>query len=154
MSILQHKTVWIPIPGSNNVAHAQYVDNYLCASHNRQYVRSDANAHQAGLEKAQMPCHDLEDGVSFTKFAGLELDGNALTARVSRRRIWILYFGITCVLALSELSGAQLECMLGHITWAMLVRRECLFPSFVRVMTLYAYIAKKRHLSGTACVQS
>ena len=113
-----------PILSKNNVAHAQYVDNYLCASRNRQYVRSDANAHQAGLEKANMPCHDLEDGVSFAKFAGLELDGVALTARVSWRRIWILYFGITYVLTLSELSGAQLECMLGHITWAMLVRRE------------------------------
>ena len=115
-----------PSMSKSCVAHAQYVDNYLCASHNPTNVAKDSNVHETSLEQVGLPCHEVETGISCVTFAGLELDGQLLTARVTWNRIWRDYFCITYVLTLSEIDGSALESIVGHITWCMLVRRGSL----------------------------
>jgi hypothetical protein len=57
---------------------------------------------------------------------------------VSNSRLWRLRLGIQYLLRLKQASGALLECLVGHLTWVGLVRRECLSI----LATTYAFIHK------------
>ena len=58
------------------------------------------------------------------EFVGLEIKKNILT--IKEGRIWKLRRAIRHVLARGRISGSVLEVLIGHATWAMLLRRESL----------------------------
>jgi hypothetical protein len=70
--------------------------------------------------------HAVFSATTHATFAGVDYDGERLTARVSSRRIWRLRYAIDYVLGRHDISGRSLEKILGHFTWGALVRREAL----------------------------
>ena len=59
-------------------------------------------------------------------FVGPQFDGNTHEVRLGWERIWRLRLGIGHLLSRGGCSGHQLEKLVGHITWAALLRRESL----------------------------
>ena len=110
----------------NSFASAIYVDNFLICSHDPEVASFQSNKHINNLETNALPCHEIEDARAYTKFAGLDFDGIELTVRIYWKRIWRIKFAIDYILSLPTLTGEQLESVLGHITWVVMVRREAL----------------------------
>lgn len=116
----------VPKPsGSHDVQHAEYVDNFLIAGHNPATVGERSNSHSNTLDTNQLLCHDFFGPTTTCTFVGLEFDGVAHTVRVGSHRAWRLRLALDFVLDhMKEISGAQLEVIIGHLTWTCLVRRE------------------------------
>ena len=57
---------------------------------------------------------------------GFHFDGNAHQIRLSWTRVWRLRYAIEYVLKRGFASGHDIQVLLGHITWAVLLRREAL----------------------------
>ena len=121
---------------SHNILHAKYVDNFLVMSHNPAEVERSCNTLTNKLNSHQLRVHECFGPVTSCSFVGLEFDGLKHTVRVSKRRTWRLALAIDHILNLSEVSGKTLEHILGHYTWAGLVRREAL----ALVQACYSFI--------------
>ena len=78
------------------------------------------------------------------KVCGPDFDGIELTVRISWKRIWRIKFAINYILSLPTLTGEQLESVLGHITWVVMVRREALSP----IHACYGFVRLHRHGSS------
>lgn len=59
-------------------------------------------------------------------FVGLHFSGTDHQIRLSWRRIWRFKLGIEFLLDRGVATGHELQIIIGHITWAMLARRESL----------------------------
>ena len=60
------------------------------------------------------------------RFLGLHFDGRRHRVRLKWERRWRLRLGISFVLDLGFASGEDIQVLVFHITWAMLLRREAL----------------------------
>ena len=87
--------------------------------------------------------HELQEGSGDCDFLGMSMrSGSSLC--IKRRNLWRLRLGIEEVLTRNRCSGKALQVLVGHITWACLLRREAL----VVLDSVYAFIAA--HLDETA----
>ena len=102
----------------------KYVDNCMSMSHNPSSSAVGATALRSALENVGLSCHEAQESALHSTFAGLDFCGRRNTVRASLRRGWRLRFALDVVLSQAQLSGAQLEALLGHFTWSALVRRE------------------------------
>ena len=120
--------------GPSDLKHAAYVDNYLVISSDRGRSIAAATAAQKELTDSNLPVHEIFEGETQLEFCGLFFDGTAHEIRLSWRRTWRLKLAIDHLLALGSCSGEALEKVIGHCTWAALLRREslCLFNACYR----------------------
>eukprot|EP00959_Pyramimonas_sp_CCMP1952_P195104 4079823-Pyramimonas_sp.AAC.1 len=79
--------------------------------------------------------HELEEGSTDCAFLGMELSGG-IRSSIKRRNIWRLRLGIEELISRRCCSGAMLQVLVGHITWACLLKREAL----VALDACYAFI--------------
>jgi len=112
--------------GRVDTRHAIYVDNFLVAGRCLTQFDKQASALGNRLNDADLVVHEVFSATTHATFAGVDYDGERLTARVSSRRIWRLRYAIDYVLGRHDISGRSLEKILGHFTWGALVRREAL----------------------------
>ena len=110
----------------NNVLHAKYVDNFIELGHDPATVALEANSLTAALNDKHLKVHEMFGPTSDATFVGLRFDGRRRQLRIGTRRLWKVRFAIDSLFARGSASGSVLESLIGHITWAMLVRRESL----------------------------
>jgi len=121
---------------------AGYVDNFVVASRDAQASRQGRDAIAAVLTKHGLVVHDLDEPTSDgARFVGLEL-GHGRMLSIKRRGLWKLAFGLRELLRRGRCSGTLLRSMLGHLTWAALLRREAL--AFVNHCYAFAEAAGTR----------
>lgn len=111
---------------SRNVLHAKYVDNFLSISHDPYTCVSSNNALSNRLNDSNLLVHEAFGPVTSGTFVGLHIDGLTKKVQVCHRRLWKLRFANDSVLSKGSVSGAILEVLMGHLTWACLVWREML----------------------------
>ena len=90
----------------------------------------------AVLERKGLVTHEITSASTSNEFVGLEFKGNRVS--IKRRRLWRIKFAIDTVLRRKFLSGACLRILVGHITWALLIRRE----GFALLSSCYMFIEK------------
>ena len=123
--LIQDRSAVEPL-GPHGIKHAKYVDNFLIVGHDPQEVGLQASSLQSALDNKGLLCHEIFGPSLSATFAGLDIDGVSHRTRISRKRLWRIRFAIDHILRASSVSGAALEAVIGHVTWAMLVRREAL----------------------------
>ena len=123
--LLQDRTQVLPLE-RHDFRHAKYVDNYLVCGHNPTVVDCAAGALKQSLDSHGLDVHEQFGPSRHCTFAGLDFDGERLTVQVSPKRIWKLRFAFDFLLSCQQVSGRSLEAVIGHFTWACLVRREVL----------------------------
>ena len=124
--------------GRTDARHAIYVDNFLVTGHCPSYVDQQATALGNRLNAAELVVHEVFSATTHATFAGVDYDGERLTARVSARRVWRLRFSIDYILGRHGISGRSLEKILGHFTWSALLRCEAL----ATVCACYEFVRK------------
>ena len=113
-------------PRAGKPARLVYVDNELfVATSAEEAVRERARAHRH-LSSQGLPLHEVQDAVTTVECIGLELDGIELTARASQRKRDRLRAAWCQVKRKPLMSGKQLETLLGHLTYMMLLNRPTL----------------------------
>ena len=109
------------------IQHASYVDNFAVCS----YSPDLAVAATAAVSKAatalglRMNPGDAEVREE-QEFIGLTMENNIGQIRISRKRMWRFKFAIDELRRRGRCSGAALQKLIGHLTYACILRREML----------------------------
>eukprot|EP00435_Cladocopium_sp_Y103_P028683 s382_g7.t1 len=114
-----------PIPAVKPFIHTQYVDNFVALSQ-RPHVAADI-ASQVGraLNERQLPTHAVEASAGGDTL-GWHFDEQQPQVMMTPRRLWKLKMGIEELLDQGWASGKLIEKVVGHLTFAALLRRELL----------------------------
>ena len=102
------------------------MDKFVCIGHDPVSVGREANALESALNERDLKVHEGFSPSTEATFAGIEFDGIALRARVPLKRAWRSRLAFDFILESGEVSGCELEVVVGHFTWAALARREVL----------------------------
>ena len=105
---------------------AVYVDNVCMISTEAGLARKAAEAAFQCLESVGLKCHDVEQSEEETIFTGLSFDHKRRRISIKRDRAWTLYEALDFARKQPRMTGQQMEKLLGHFTWAALIRREAL----------------------------
>ncbi|CAK0798040.1 unnamed protein product, partial [Prorocentrum cordatum] len=109
----------------DSVAGAGYVDNYFVLGGSPKTVSERLQAVTDDLTRHGLTVHELEAPSQDRDFLGLSLrEGRWLSLKT--RNIWRLRAAIRATLRRQVISGFLLRVLTGHITWALLLRRELL----------------------------
>ena len=104
-----------------------YVDNVVVESTSSANIAKLVALAREGLEKAGLRGHAAENVSDGMESLGGRRTGQPPTSRLTRKRYWRLYDGITFLVdTLQKATSRQLEVLIGHITFAGLFRRESL----------------------------
>ena len=98
----------------------------MIVGHDPDLVSERQRQQKSILESHGLPVHEVVNCSTNVDYVGLHFDGDSHEISLSWNRIWRLRLGIQHALKISRMSGKQLERLVGHITWAMLLRRESL----------------------------
>eukprot|EP00969_Alexandrium_andersonii_P238035 10506761-Alexandrium_andersonii.AAC.1 len=90
------------------------------------------------LETAGLDTHEVCHQAVEAELLGWVLDGSKGVIECSRRRRWRLRKALSHLLATGVASGRELAAVLGHFTFAALVRR----PVLSSISACYAYIKR------------
>lgn len=107
-----------------DVACGGYVDNFIVIGCDRFLV--DAGLRRIGdqLRGRGLTVHEEECATSKIDFVGLSFDGERGTISIKAKRIVKLQRAIHELVSRNFASGEVLQLLLGHITWALMARRE------------------------------
>ena len=124
--IMHDGEVPVVLRSDKDLALGAYLDNYLVVGYNAEAVASASDAIAAVLRQQGMVVHEVTAASTDTTFAGVQFGDGGRRLAVKPERVWRLRAAIDEVLRRGRLSPRGLEVLLGHITWAMLLRREAL----------------------------
>ena len=123
---IEDKT-WAGPVREGRLVHAEYVDNFFVSGVDQGSVQEGFNRMRSVLEQWGFRIHDVTDATTVVEGLGLLIDGAEGRISLTPRRIWKLRLAS---IALAQRRGAPLpkvvEKFVGHFTFAMLIRRECL----------------------------
>ena len=123
---------------------AAYVNEFATSSHDPIIALETTQRTYDAATAAGLPCHDVSDPTEPQDFTGMHVNGQRGRVQVTTKRLWRLRLGIEGALAHGRCSGEQLGRLLGHITYACLLRREMLSI----LSSCYAFISSKGPASG------
>ena len=112
-------------PNMQPFIHTEYVDNFLCLSQDPKIARRRAEQVQSALEERGLPTHDIEASVGGQTL-GWEFSEHEPAVHLSRGRLWKYRLGVQELLKRGRCSSRTLEKIVGHLTFAGLIRREFL----------------------------
>lgn len=101
---------------------AVYVDNFAVFSIDKADGDSKLLRLRDHFNRVGLPVHEFQEVQPKGQFVGLDFDNGSL--RVKASKIWRLRKAIRELLRYRRVSGRLLEALLGHATWAALVKRE------------------------------
>ncbi|CAK0823926.1 unnamed protein product, partial [Prorocentrum cordatum] len=76
------------------------------------------------LQDHGLICKGVERSGGLQKFTGLNFDVETGKISLGRGRLWRLRLGLLCAADQRHITGGDLRRLVGHFTWAALVRRE------------------------------
>ncbi len=131
------------VPRMNPIIHTEYVDNFVAYGVEEEPVRRAALSVNSLFEKKGLPTHGV-DCNRGGKSLGWEFSSEDSTVGLNPHRLWRLRLAIDEVLRRDRLPGWYLESLVGHLTFAGLLRRE-----YLSVFgAVYAWISKYRGSEG------
>ena len=107
------------------VVPAAYVDNFFAFSRDPAAARRRRDDISRVLRGWGLKVHEETDSTGGASFLGLELFKGRLLS-IKRKRLWRLRWGLETLLRKGQCSSAVMQVVAGHITWALLLRRESL----------------------------
>ncbi|CAK0842032.1 unnamed protein product, partial [Prorocentrum cordatum] len=102
-----------------------YVDNFMILGSDRKAVQSGLDSVCRRLESLGLSVHELSAASQDISFVGVSFsEGSRVSIKPSN--LWRLRYGIEALLRRGVCSGSALQIVMGHVTWAALLRREVL----------------------------
>ena len=102
-----------------------YVDNIVVESTSSSRTAELIAMARQALEDAGLRCHPADSVSSDMEALGGRRTGQPPTSRLTRKRYWRLYDGITFLVdVMQKATSRQMEVLIGHLTFAGLFRRE------------------------------
>ena len=118
---------WTGRVAGDRVVHAQYVDNFFISGTDSHVVQSAFERMRQVLEAWGFSIHEVTEAQPVVHGLGLIIDGTCRRISLSPARIWKLRLA---ALALGRRRvpppAKVIEKVVGHFTFAMMIRRECL----------------------------
>ena len=105
-------------------AGAAYVGNFAVFGLNCKTVDSVLNALVDGFGKLGLPVHEITPASMHSQFVGLDINQRIVSLKPPR--LWKLRQAVRAVLRRRATSGDALRVIAGHLTWAMMTKRESL----------------------------
>ncbi|CAE7735243.1 unnamed protein product [Symbiodinium necroappetens] len=138
---------WTGQVRAGRTIHAQYVDNFFVSGIDSGVVQQSFDRMKCILEDWGFSIHEVTEAQPVVHGLGLVIDGESRSVSLTPARIWKLRLA---ALALSRRRvpppAKVIEKVVGHFTFAMMVRRECLSV----FSAVYKYIRFKGH-SDPSC---
>lgn len=128
-----------PIPPMQPFIHTEYVDNFIALSQDSALVGQLAASVGDELNRRGLPTHPVE---VCQDTLGWHFSENRPQVEMNPRRLWKLRFAILQLIEDGWGSGRLVEKIVGHITFAALLRREILSC----LQAVYVYIWKSYHV--------
>ena len=128
-----------PIPQMNPFIHTEYVDNFVALAQQPGIVAEAAALVGAEFQARGLPTHPVESGVGMDTL-GWHFSESSPSVAVTPRRLWKLRFGVQELLKKGWSDGKTVEKIIGHLTFAALLRREllsCFQACYVFVRKMY-----------------
>ena len=128
-----------PIPQMNPFIHTEYVDNFVALAQQPGIVAEAAALVSAEFQARGLPTHPVESGVGMDTL-GWHFSESSPSVAVTPRRLWKLRFGVQELLKKGWSDGKTVEKIIGHLTFAALLRREllsCFQACYVFVRKMY-----------------
>jgi hypothetical protein len=114
-----------PIPALRPLIHTEYVDNYVAISQVPGAAGASAREVERSLNERGLPTHAVEEGVGGETL-GWKFGDNSAEVTMTPRRLWKLRLAVVELLSQGWATGKLLEKIVGHLTFASLLRRELL----------------------------
>ena len=128
-----------PIPDMKPFLHTEYVDNFVALSQDVGLVGQLAAVVGDELNRRGLPTHPVE---VCQDTLGWRFNESCPRVQMNPRRLWKLRLAILQLLQDGWASGKLVEKIVGHITFAALLRREILSC----LQAVYVYIRKNYHV--------
>lgn len=132
-----------PAPDLQPFIHAEYVDNFIALTQEKGLAHELACKVEQELNIRGLPTHPVESTVGGETL-GWQFDSEKPHVTMTPRRLWKLKLAINELLRQGWGSGQLVERIVGHCTFAALLRRE-LLSCFQAV---YVFIRKRYHVHG------
>ena len=106
--------------------HSMYVDNLIVQGTSAKEVDKALDEARIKFEEAGVHLHPTETAASEMQCLGVDQHGSPPTVTITARRYWKMWHVIDFVLKKNTASGIEVECLIGHLTFGVLVRRPLL----------------------------
>ena len=130
-----------PVPSMQPFIHAEYVDNFIALTQEKGLAHKLATQVEQELNRRGLPTHPVEC-TSGGETLGWQFDSEKPHVTMTPRRLWKLKMAVDELLRQGWGSGQLVERIVGHCTFAGLLRRE-LLSCFQAV---YVFIHKCYHV--------
>ena len=108
----------------NDIAVAGYVDNFGIIGTNAAIINQGLGRISERLRALGLTVHEEEEAQHTGQFVGLHFNGHTGFVSISPKRLRNIKVAIDELLQQQWCSGRTLQLLTGHITWAMMARRE------------------------------
>ena len=122
--IIEDRRGGIVLSKSLPTAGVAYVDNFVVFGLNSISVDSVPNALVDGFGKLGLLVHEITPASTHSHFVGLDINRGIVSLK--SLRLWKLRQAVRAVLRRRAISGDALRVIAGHLTWAMMTKRESL----------------------------
>ena len=102
--------------------HAFHVDNFACIGLDAKQVQLQTDKIAETNRAAGLSVHLVTKSRSKVEFLGLSLDGVDGRVSVKNRRIWMIELAVEIALTRNALLGASVRRLVGHLSYAFLLR--------------------------------
>ena len=123
-NIVGDKRPSVRLHTTSHIAAAGYVDNFAVIGSSPELVNQGLQRISSILRSRGLTVHEEEAAQSEADFVGLHFSGNKGYLSLKSSRICKLKCAIDELLSQQFCSGRALQVVVGHITWAMMCRRE------------------------------
>ena len=122
--IISDKGRPVQLQTTDQIACGGYVDNFLVMGCKPELVNAGLERIATILRGLGLTVHEEERATHYVDFVGLSFDGITGTVSIKPKRIVKLQKAISELLARNFASGEILQLIVGHLTWAVMTRRE------------------------------
>lgn len=122
--IISDKRAPVRISNSDDMACGGYVDNFVVIGNDPEAVNAGLARISERLRSLGLTVHEEEPASLHATFVGLDFNGSSGVVSLKPQRILNLQKAIRELLLRNFASGDLLQLILGHITWALMCRRE------------------------------
>ncbi|CAK0882535.1 unnamed protein product, partial [Prorocentrum cordatum] len=103
-----------------------YIDNFASLGTVKEAVQLDGDSMERQLRGRGLTTHDISGPHVDVDLLGFHIDGVQGAIHIAPKRFWRLAMSLDYILKHPLLTGAELERLIGHLTYVLLLRREVL----------------------------